>query len=248
MVGDGERSWDRGFSESGIDEKVNNKVATQIGRAAFDGRINALELRDTSVSLSGSVQWNYFDYAQQKYGADARPLLPLPANQTDDDLTGEPHLVPEAGALVTEPQGRMGPSSIPLSLPGVALPRRTAAICWKPLPCRCVLSGPAPTSSSIPRPTSFTPTPSAVTMGKAPVLPVRKPVAAGGAVEPRQRAVRNTIHIQALLSSLYEALLARNLGWWTARLPYPIPCSRQVRTKSTRHMGTPYTSNPLTTP
>ena len=109
------------FSESGIDEKVNNKVATQIGRAAFDGRINALELRDTSVSLSGSVQWNYFDYAQQKYGADARPLLPLPANQTDDDLTGEPHLVPEAGALVTEPQGRMGPSSIPLSFTGVAL-------------------------------------------------------------------------------------------------------------------------------
>ncbi|MGH9205499.1 MAG: hypothetical protein ACRD1G_02910, partial [Acidimicrobiales bacterium] len=42
-------------------------------------------------------------HAQATYGPDAQPLLPLPDNQADPDLTGEPSLLPFAGALATMP-------------------------------------------------------------------------------------------------------------------------------------------------
>jgi hypothetical protein len=78
-----------------------------IGRAVFDGRFSDLELRNLDVPGEQVGDTLYVDglllHAQNTYGPDAQPLLPLPDSQADPDLTGEPGLVPLAGALATQP-------------------------------------------------------------------------------------------------------------------------------------------------
>jgi hypothetical protein len=113
--------------------------AEHIGRAVFDGRFNQLEMRDLTVVLNEEVQSDYLDYAQQMYGADARPLLLLPENQADNDLNGEPDLVPEAGVLVTNPQGTSGPATVPLTFTAAALEQNAGPLLQTaPVPFRVI--------------------------------------------------------------------------------------------------------------
>ena len=92
-------------------DNVDPSRAVHLGRALFDGRFNDLELRNLPVQDNFT---NFFGtlvpiadgllaHAQATYGPDAQPLLPLPENQADPDLVGEPNLVPFAGALATTP-------------------------------------------------------------------------------------------------------------------------------------------------
>ena len=84
----------------------DNTVAVHIGRAVFDGRFSDLELVNTLVPAQVSAPGYdqsvpLLSHAQSTYGPDAQSLLPLTA--TDPNLTGEPGLVPMAGALATAP-------------------------------------------------------------------------------------------------------------------------------------------------
>ena len=78
--------------------------AVHVGRAVFDGRFSDLELNNLGIAIYG-VQEQLLSWAQETYGPDAQPLLPLSA--PDPDLTGEPFLNPQAGALTT------GPANVP---------------------------------------------------------------------------------------------------------------------------------------
>jgi hypothetical protein len=83
--------------------------AVHIGRAVFDGRFSDLELNNLPT-----VDGNLLQHAQDKYGSDAHPLLPLASSETDADLTGVPSsltpptLVPKSGALATLPADPSG--------------------------------------------------------------------------------------------------------------------------------------------
>ena len=78
--------------------------AVHVGRAVFDGRFSDLELNNLGIAIYG-VEEQLLTWAQSTYGPDAQPLLPLSA--PDPDLTGEPYLTPQAGALIT------GPANVP---------------------------------------------------------------------------------------------------------------------------------------
>ncbi|MDQ2894182.1 MAG: neuraminidase-like domain-containing protein [Actinomycetota bacterium] len=91
---------------------VDSSRAVQIGRAHFDGRFADLELRDLPAQgnlrnffgvLIPFVEERLLTHAQNTYGPDAQPLLPLPEGEADPDLAGEPGLTPQAGALATRP-------------------------------------------------------------------------------------------------------------------------------------------------
>jgi hypothetical protein len=77
---------------------VTNK-AVHVGRATFDGRFSDLELNSTLQVAVGFYAQPLYSHAQSTYGPDARPLLPLTA--PEPDLTTEPNLTPQAGALIT---------------------------------------------------------------------------------------------------------------------------------------------------
>lgn len=79
--------------------------AVHVGRAVFDGRFSDLELNNLNIVIGGR-EFSLLTYAQNAYGPDAQPLLPLSA--PDPDLTGEPSLVPLAGALATIPANAGG--------------------------------------------------------------------------------------------------------------------------------------------
>jgi hypothetical protein len=70
-----------------VDTQPNSAV--HIGRAVFDGRFSDLELRNLDIAVN-STKFGLLSYAQRIYGPDAQPLLPLPGNQADPDLFGEP--------------------------------------------------------------------------------------------------------------------------------------------------------------
>lgn len=74
--------------------------AVHVGRAVFDGRFSDLELNNLGIAIYG-VEEQLLTWAQSTYGPDAQPLLPLSA--PDPDLSGEPFLNPQAGALTTGP-------------------------------------------------------------------------------------------------------------------------------------------------
>ena len=101
-----------------IDTLPNSAV--HIGRAVFDGRFNDLELRNLDIVVGGT-ELSLLSYAQNAYGPDAQPLLPLPTNQADPDLVGEPGLFPLAGSLATlPPNANGGPNqTLPLNFPSV---------------------------------------------------------------------------------------------------------------------------------
>ena len=98
-----------------INDADEDNSATLIGRAIFDGRFSALQMRDQSVILNGEVIGSYLSYAQAFYGHDAEPLTDL-AGAPAWNLTGEPSLVPKAGALATVPIGPGQSTQIPLRL------------------------------------------------------------------------------------------------------------------------------------
>jgi hypothetical protein len=75
-------------------------TAVHVGRAVFDGRFSDLELNNLNIAIYGNEE-QLLSYAQSTYGPDAQPLLPLSA--PDPDLTGEPNLKPQSGALITGP-------------------------------------------------------------------------------------------------------------------------------------------------
>ena len=95
-------------------------AAVHIGRAVFDGRFSDLELRNLNIVV-GASEFGLLSYAQSAYGPDAQPLLPLPNNQADPDLVGEPGLFPLAGSLATLPSNpNGGPNqTLPLNFPAV---------------------------------------------------------------------------------------------------------------------------------
>jgi len=95
------------FQDSGVFIFEDPATAQQIGRAIFDGRIGELELRNLPI-LANGVQSAMLDHAQSTYGPSAQPLLPLPDNQADPDLRGEPGLLAQAGALATYPANSGG--------------------------------------------------------------------------------------------------------------------------------------------
>ena len=79
-------------------------TAVHVGRVTFDGRFSDLELNNVGIAIYGA-QENLLTWAQKTYGPDAQPLLPLSA--PDPNLTGEPFLTPQSGALIT------GPADVP---------------------------------------------------------------------------------------------------------------------------------------
>lgn len=111
-------------------DSVDSSSAIHLGRGIFDGHFNDLELRNLLV------QDAFFDFfgtfvpladpllthAQSTYGPDAQPLLPLPDNQADPNLTGEPGMVPQSGALSTQPANPSGGpnQTLPLTFTSVA--------------------------------------------------------------------------------------------------------------------------------
>jgi hypothetical protein len=103
---------------------VDFSKAVHIGRAVFDGHFDELELRnipaqDGFFDLFGidfPITGGLLSHAQATYGADARPLLPLPDAQADANLAGEPGLLPEAGALTTAPADPGGSSAQAIAL------------------------------------------------------------------------------------------------------------------------------------
>jgi hypothetical protein len=100
---------------------VVDQTAVHLGRAVFDGRFNDLELRDLLVQdrllnffgINVPIADGLLTHAQNTYGPDAQPLLPL--TQPDPDLKGEPGLVPQAGVLATNPRGPNDPATIQLT-------------------------------------------------------------------------------------------------------------------------------------
>ncbi len=101
---------------STINDSEQNPTATHIGRAVFDGRFSALEMRDQPVILNSQVIADYLNYAQQTYGHDAEPLTALASSDVDASLTGELILLPKAGALATVPIGAGQMTQLPLQL------------------------------------------------------------------------------------------------------------------------------------
>ncbi|HKV94827.1 MAG TPA: neuraminidase-like domain-containing protein [Candidatus Angelobacter sp.] len=97
-----------------IEAEATAPTAVHVGRAVFDGRFNDLELNNLNIAIHGQVE-QLLPWAQQTYGPDAQPLLPLAA--ADPDLVGEPNLLPAAGALQTTPASSTGGSSqvVPLN-------------------------------------------------------------------------------------------------------------------------------------
>ncbi len=87
--------------------------AEHIGRAVFDGRFEALEMRNMAVILQGLFIYNYLSYAQAHYGHEAEKLTELAG--TDNDLHHDAGLVPKTGALVTLPVAPGSPTGIPLN-------------------------------------------------------------------------------------------------------------------------------------
>jgi len=96
---------------------VVTPTAEHIGRAIFDGRFNALELRSTAALVNDEVQPDYLACAQASYGEDAEALLQLSGPLAD--LVGEPGLVPKAGALATEPIAPGQSAAIPLTFTSI---------------------------------------------------------------------------------------------------------------------------------
>ncbi len=84
--------------------QATKPTAVHVGRVTFDGRFSDLELNNLGIAIYGAEE-NLLTWAQQTYGPDAQPLLPLSA--PDPNLTGEPNLTPQAGALIT------GPADVP---------------------------------------------------------------------------------------------------------------------------------------
>ena len=107
--------WD--FMNFNLIIGADESTAVHIGRAVFDGRFSDLELRNLEVPGAALDLTPYFtavqllSHAQTTYGPDAQPLLPLPGNQADPNLMSEPGLVPQAGALVTQPPNANGGSN-----------------------------------------------------------------------------------------------------------------------------------------
>jgi hypothetical protein len=89
---------------AGLEQYEVSSRAVHVGRAVFDGRFSDLELNNLNIAIYGQVE-QLLTWAQSTYGPDAQPLLPLSA--ADPDLTGEPNLFPQAGALIT------GPANVP---------------------------------------------------------------------------------------------------------------------------------------
>ena len=83
---------------------IDDSVAIHLGRAVFDGRFSDLELQNLVVpKMLDNIPvppWytvKLLAHAKSVYGPDAEPLLQLSA--PDPNLTGEPAMEPEAGAL-----------------------------------------------------------------------------------------------------------------------------------------------------
>jgi hypothetical protein len=97
-----DKSWAQAFQQlaEAIDANDTTTTAVHVGRAVFDGRFSDLELNNLNTAIYGNVE-QLLTYALSTYGPDAQPLLPLSA--PDPDLTGEPYLNPQAGALITGP-------------------------------------------------------------------------------------------------------------------------------------------------
>jgi hypothetical protein len=112
--------WD--FLNFNLIIAADESVAVHLARAVFDGRFSDLELRNLEVPGQALTIPNYFhavqllSHAQTTYGPDAQSLLPLPDNQADPNLVGEPGLVPQAGALTTLPPDRNGTNNPTLPL------------------------------------------------------------------------------------------------------------------------------------
>ncbi len=95
-------------------------TALHIGRAVFDGRFGDLELRNVATLYNGPgdiSMLSLLTHAQQLYGPDAQPLIPL--TTPDPDLAGEPGLTPQNGGLITQPRGVGQPATIPLSFTSI---------------------------------------------------------------------------------------------------------------------------------
>ena len=129
--------WVPGFTH-GVTVDLDPNEAVQIGRAVFDGRFSDLELRNVQVPGPDSVDPDFpfgvplLEHAQTTYGPDAQPLLPLPDNQADPDLAAEPNLVPQAGALATQPADPNQGSNQTLSTSRASLSNKTPVRCSTP--------------------------------------------------------------------------------------------------------------------
>jgi hypothetical protein len=99
---------------------TESTTAIHIGRATFDGRFNALELRSQAVLLNDTMVSDYLAYAQDNYGPDAEALTRLPDAAADPDLVGEPGLLPRSGALTTQAIRPGNATTIPLIFTSIA--------------------------------------------------------------------------------------------------------------------------------
>ena len=108
-------SWSSGNGYSAnLKLDVNlQSTAAHIGRAVFDGRFEALQMRSLPVILQHSLVGDYLSYAQTHYGRDAEKLTQMQG--WDSDLNHDNVLVPETGALVTLAISPGASQSIPLN-------------------------------------------------------------------------------------------------------------------------------------
>ena len=84
-------------------------AAQHIGRAHFDGRFNALELRDLRVWINGAED-DLLQRARRLYGATARDLVLLSTSEAEPDMPPEPAMRVEAGALVAQQRNATDPN------------------------------------------------------------------------------------------------------------------------------------------
>jgi hypothetical protein len=112
---------------AGLDESV----AIHLGRAIFDGRFAELELRNfgipmparplsvlglTEVTFSQPEAVPLLAHAQEAYGPEAQPLLPLAAGEVEAPLATDSSLVPRAGAMASPAAQADGPADQTIQL------------------------------------------------------------------------------------------------------------------------------------
>ena len=102
-----------GYAGSLTLDVTTQEAAFHIGRAVFDGRFEALQMRNSAVLMQGQFLTDYLGYAQSHYGHDAEKLTQLTG--ADGDLSRDGALVPKAGALVTQAVTPGASTALPLN-------------------------------------------------------------------------------------------------------------------------------------
>ena len=112
----------RAADEAQVQRSPTRRPPSTSAARYFDGRFNDLELnlncefanfRQPLAQFPGGQVEQLYSWAQETYGPDAQPLLPLSAPLPD--LTGNSGLLAQGGALITPPADATGGPARPRS-------------------------------------------------------------------------------------------------------------------------------------